>query len=68
MTGGAQVGRGYLKRPELTAEKFIKSPFEENATLYRTGDLGRWHSNGHVECLGRIDTQVKLRGYRYSLC
>ncbi|KAJ3030349.1 UNVERIFIED_CONTAM: hypothetical protein HDU68_009383 [Siphonaria sp. JEL0065] len=65
--GGPQVGRGYLKRPNLTAACFIPNPFAESGRMYKTGDLGRLHSNGHIEILGRIDHQVKLRGYRIEL-
>ena len=67
--GGAGVVRGYLDRPELTAEKFVQSPFSTNpqARLYRTGDLARYRSDGAIEFLGRIDHQVKLRGYRIEL-
>lgn len=68
--GGAGVARGYLNRPELTAEKFIAHPFrdrESGAHLYRTGDLARFRANGELECLGRIDNQVKVRGFRIEL-
>jgi len=67
--GGEGLARGYLKRPELTAEKFIASPFAPDSTarLYKTGDLARYRPNGDVECLGRIDHQVKLRGFRIEL-
>jgi amino acid adenylation domain-containing protein len=67
--GGIQVGRGYLNRPELTAEKFIRDPFsdEAQARLYKTGDLARWLSNGTIEYLGRMDFQVKIRGFRIEL-
>lgn len=62
---GIQVGRGYLYRPELTAEKFIPDPFDSAGTrLYRTGDLGRYREDGSIEFLGRIDHQVKIRGVR----
>ncbi|KAJ1973094.1 hypothetical protein H4R34_005191, partial [Dimargaris verticillata] len=64
--GGPGVSPGYLNRPDLNATKFIANPFG-NCTLYATGDLGRWLSNGEVECLGRMDDQVKVRGYRIEL-
>lgn len=64
--GGAGVGRGYLNRPELTAEKFLPDPFagKQGARLYRTGDLARAGADGQIIFLGRIDEQVKIRGYR----
>jgi amino acid adenylation domain-containing protein/thioester reductase-like protein len=67
--GGAGVGRGYLNRPEITAERFIVDPFSVDpaARMYRTGDLGRWRSDGTVEYIGRNDDQVKVRGYRIEL-
>ena len=67
--GGDGLARGYLNRPELTEEKFIASPFanEPGARLYKTGDLARYRPNGDIECLGRVDHQVKLRGFRIEL-
>ncbi|SKA37110.1 amino acid adenylation domain-containing protein [Chitinophaga eiseniae] len=66
---GIGVGRGYLNRPELTAEKFVHDPFreEDGVRMYRTGDLGKWLPDGTVVHLGRIDDQVKVRGYRIEL-
>jgi acyl-CoA synthetase (AMP-forming)/AMP-acid ligase II/acyl carrier protein len=67
--GGAGVARGYLKRPELTAERFVKDPFASTPgqRLYKSGDLGRFLPDGDLEYLGRIDAQVKLRGFRIEL-
>jgi amino acid adenylation domain-containing protein len=65
---GVQVGRGYLHRPDLTAERFVpESLGGDGARMYRTGDLARWLSNGEIEYLGRIDHQVKIRGFRIEL-
>ena len=66
--GGANVSRGYLARPELTAEKYVPNPFDDSGErLYRTGDLARYLPDGTIEFLGRIDTQVKIRGFRIEL-
>lgn len=67
--GGIQLALGYLNRPTLTAEKFILNPFSDNpeVRLYKTGDLARYLPDGAVEFLGRIDQQVKLRGFRIEL-
>ncbi|MDU9026179.1 non-ribosomal peptide synthetase [Pseudomonas corrugata] len=67
--GGVQVARGYLHRPELTAERFLDDPFSErpNARMYRTGDLGRYLADGNIDYLGRNDDQVKIRGFRIEL-
>ncbi|WP_289661661.1 non-ribosomal peptide synthetase [Flavobacterium panacagri] len=64
--GGDGVAKGYWNRPELTAEKFIKNKFSANdeEILYRTGDLGKILPNNEIECLGRLDQQVKIRGHR----
>jgi len=69
LIGGVQVARGYLNKPELTNQKFIANPFNQNDPykLYRTGDIARWLPDGRIEYLGRIDNQIKLRGYRIEL-
>jgi amino acid adenylation domain-containing protein len=72
--GGLGVAKGYLKRPELTAEKFIANPFAselaratQDNVIYRTGDAVRWREDGTIQYFNRIDNQVKIRGYRVEL-
>ena len=63
---GDGVAKGYLNRPDLTAEKFVDNPYGKGR-MYKSGDLGRWLSDGNIEFLGRIDEQVKIRGFRIEL-
>ena len=67
--GGVSVGRGYLNDPEETRRRFLRDPFSKSraSRLYRTGDLARWRSDGTLECFGRIDHQVKIRGCRVEV-
>lgn len=67
--GGDGLAKGYWRRPEITAERFLPSPFDPSGTarLYKTGDLARYRPDGVIECLGRTDHQVKIRGFRIEL-
>ena len=66
---GMGVTRGYLHRPELTAERFVPDPYagQTGARMYKTGDIGRWLADGNLEFVGRNDDQLKIRGFRVEL-
>lgn len=64
---GVGLSRGYLNRPDLTAEKFVDDPFVAGAKMYKTGDSARWLPDGNIEYIGRMDHQEKIRGYRIEL-
>ncbi len=67
--GGQGVGRGYVNRPERTAERFLPDPFspDARARVYKTGDIARYRADGNIDLLGRVDHQVKIRGFRIEL-
>lgn len=65
--GGKGVAKGYINNPELTAERFIKNPFAPGEHFYRTGDFGKWLSDGNIDYIGRKDDQVKVHGHRIEL-
>ncbi|KPV60139.1 hypothetical protein QJ48_07080 [Paenibacillus sp. A3] len=64
---GRGLSQGYVNRAELTRAKFVDNPFEPGTSMYKTGDLARWNEEGNLEFLGRVDRQIKLKGYRIEL-
>lgn len=65
--GGLGVGQGYWNRPELSADKFIPDPINQEEVIYKTGDMARWLADGSIDFRGRVDNQVKIRGFRIEL-
>ena len=64
---GDGLARGYHRRPDITAARFVENPFRGEKRIYRTGDIGRWLPDGQIQSFGRLDEQVKIRGYRVEL-
>ncbi|SHK10285.1 non-ribosomal peptide synthetase [Paramaledivibacter caminithermalis] len=64
---GVLLAEGYLNLPKLTESKFVSNPFEKGKLMYKTGDIGKWLSDGNIQFIGRSDNQIKLRGYRIEL-